>query len=292
MHTMFEQHVERLNRLNRDPRTIQMATRILERFDAYLEELGVAPADVEGWMIEEYLPGTGRTKNTRQCHLTYIGAAYRYARKRRQVQFDPTDGVRLPSEPDKEPKILTASELRAVYGAIEDRTEEIGFHLLAYAGLRRTEAARLREEHVDLESSTLTVHGKHGKLRKVPIHPALWEVLDRRMDGEGFRPLLRSWGIRQLQHEYFGKRMSMLAERAGVAATPHDFRRTMASSLYANDVPEHTIDKIMGWAPRTVGRKFYLRVADDKLQKAILRLYQDAPISNPPKRGGLPVVRS
>ena len=279
MHLIFEQHLERLNRLNRNPTTIAMAERILRRFSDHLDELGIAPADVEPWVIEEYLPSTGRTRNSRQAHLTYIGAAYRYARRRRQVTFDPTDDVKLPAEPDKEPNIITGPELCAVYGAIRDRTEEIGFHLLAYAGLRRTEAATLREEHVDLTGQTLTVHGKQGKLRKVPIHPALGDVLERRMDGVDHRPLVRSWGIRQIQHEYFGERMTMLAARAGVRATPHDFRRTAASSLYANGVPEHTINRIMGWAPRTVGRKFYLRVADDQLQRAILKLYADSPVS-------------
>lgn len=280
MDIMFEQYLERLNRLNRSPDTIKIAERVLSEFDAHLGDIQVAPQSVESWVVEEYVLGERRrfARSTKSLHLTYIGAAYRYARRRRQVERDPTEGVSLPSEPEREPRVLSPVELRSIYGAIETRREEVGYHLLAYAGLRRAEAAKLREEHVDLQANTLTILGKGSKLRKVPIHPALWDVLDRRLEGVPHLPLLRSWGIRQVHPNHFGACITALAARVGVDARPHDFRRTAASSLFANDVPEHTIDRIFGWAPTTVGRKFYLKVADDQLQRAILRLYADAPI--------------
>jgi len=291
---MFEQYLERQNRLDRDPKTIELVGRVLRAFDSHLDALDVRAAEVESWVVEEYVLGTMRKAayNTKRSHLSYIGAAYRYARRRRQVAHDPTEGVQLPRPPDREPRILSTGELRAIYAAIESRREEMSFHLLAYAGLRRTEAAKLREEHVDLSSQTLTVHGKGSKIRKVPIHPALWDVLERQMEGTPIRPLVRGRGIDHINPTWFGLKVAALAERANIDASPHDFRRTAASSLYANGVPEHTIDRIFGWAPRTVGRKFYLNVADDQLQTAILRIYRDAPVSNPPKRGGRAVAKS
>lgn len=284
MDAMFEQFLERQGRLDRDPKTIALTRQVLGQFEEHLEVVGVAPAEVESWVVEEYVLGKRVARETKRHHLVYIGAAYRYARRRRQVAHDPTEGIQLPTVPDREPKIIPPDDLRALYAAIRGRRDEMGFHLLAYAGLRRTEAAKMREEHVDLDGHTLRVNGKQGKFRLVPIHPALWDVLERRLDGIDHRPLLRGRGIQQVNPTYFGMQMTELATRAGVEATPHDFRRTVASSLYRNGVQADTIDRLMGWAPRTVRSRYYLNVADDQLQSAILRLYQDSPISNPPKR--------
>jgi integrase len=66
--------------------------------------------------------------------------------------------------------------------------------------------------------------------------------------------------------------------RGDVSCSFHDFRRTVATSLAENDVPERIIDSIMGWAPRTVGRRYYIRRADHRMQEAILRLYADDPV--------------
>lgn len=287
MDIMFEQYLERQNRLHRDPDTIRVAGRVLREFGSYLEEVGVHPREVESWVVEEYVLGVKGTcsRSTKHTHLCYIGAAYRYAMQRRQVDRNPAVDVRLPKAPDREPRVLSHDELCAIYSAIETRREEMGFHLLAYAGLRRSEAASIREGHVDMNGHTLTVHGKGSKIRKVPIHPALWDVLDRQLEGVPTQALVRARGRQTRNANHFAAEIVALAARAGVEATPHDFRRTAASSLYANDVPEHTIDRLFGWSARTVGRKFYLKVADPKLQQAILRLYQDAPIADTPKGG-------
>jgi len=51
----------------------------------------------------------------------------------------------------------------------------------------------------------------------------------------------------------------------------------------AHGVREHVIDQIMGWAPRTVRDRHYIRIAPQTMRDAILTLYQDDPICDPPQ---------
>jgi integrase len=50
--------------------------------------------------------------------------------------------------------------------------------LLVYTGMRRNEIRMLSWENIDLKKETITVMGKGGKRRIIPIHPKLREILD------------------------------------------------------------------------------------------------------------------
>ena len=64
----------------------------------------------------------------------------------------------------------------------------------------------------------------------------------------------------------------------GRQTSAHTFRRTVATELHEQGVRTRVIEKIMGWAPRTVYERHYLRIADQAMQEAILTLYRDDPI--------------
>lgn len=265
---------ERLRRLRRDPKTVVMYRQTARRFQAHLDDLGLAAADVEPWALEEYFAGLDLAPGTKHAHLKRLRSAYTYAHRRGVVSVDPTRDVQIERVPDAEPCIVPNSRLREMKESISRDREWAQFHLLTFAGLRRAEAIHLDWKNVDLETSTLSVLGKGGKLRKVPIHPALAEALTDLRHREGKILLPRRSG------EAIGSDTwdAMLRSYTGGAYTAHDFRRTVASSLYANGVETDTIDKIMGWAPRAVRSRYYVKHASDALQRAILRLYADDPV--------------
>jgi integrase len=151
--------------------------------------------------------------------------------------------------------------------------QELLITTLMYTGMRRSEIRHLRWE--DIAPTTITVRqGKGGKLRHVPLHPALGELIVRHEPKAGVR-------LPRTQRPQVGVGLFYILEkvRGDVFCTMHDFRRTVATQLAEHDVPMNVIDKIMGWAPRTVGSRYYIRTADLRMQEAILRLYSDDPIS-------------
>ena len=79
-----------------------------------------------------------------------------------------------------------------------------------------------------------------------------------------------------------GRTVRALTDRAGIEvdAPSHAFRRTVATLMYENGVRTRVIERIMGWAPRRMHERHYLRVADQPMREAILTLYHDDPISD------------
>jgi hypothetical protein len=83
-----------------------------------------------------------------------------------------------------------------------------------------------------------------------------------------------------------------LVDRAGVEVEQpsHAFRRTVATVMYEHGVRARVIERIMGWAPRQMYERHYLRVADDAMHQAIRSLYQDDPICERQQETLQPVV--
>lgn len=293
MHLMFQQYDERLVRRQAKPNTLKNFRRTAVLFG----ESGLDPLTAEDWQIEEWLAGlqspapredgqqrSGRkgclSPRTVRLHFENLSAAYGYAVTRKLLPVSPTETVRLPREPDREPRILEAHELRHILGNCMTAQQEMLVRTLMYTGMRRNEIRHLRWEDIT-PMSIRVVAGKGDKLRHVPLHPALGEMLI---------PLAEHAEERNLgTHVFSGRNGGPMSEsslfyilekvRGGVFCTMHDFRRTVATSLAENEVPEGIIDRIMGWAPRTVGRRYYIRRADATMQEAILRLYANDPIT-------------
>jgi hypothetical protein len=54
----------------------------------------------------------------------------------------------------------------------------------------------------------------------------------------------------------------------------------VATVMYEAGVRTRVIERIMGWAPRQMHARHYLRVASEQMHQAILTLYRDDPISD------------
>lgn len=268
MHPLFGAYESRLLRLRRNERTLMNYRWSIRLLESHLAQRGVDAAHVSTLDLEEYLTTLPYALSTQRMMLDNVRSAYRYAVRRGELQRNPATDVELPTLPDREPIVIPTAELRAMQDSITTEREWLFFHLLAYTGMRRKEIKDLRWEDVSLPDRTVKVLGKGGKLRNVPIHPRLGEALaDACRHGPYVLHRLRTDTTFQSSRRSFSP-----------GYTAHSFRRTVASSLYANGVPTDTIDKILGWAPREVRSRYYQNIAPVQLHAAILRLYADDPL--------------
>lgn len=144
--------------------------------------------------------------------------------------------------------------------------------VLFACGLRRVEVVRLRVEDYDASSGKIIAHGKGDKPRFVPL-------------SEGWRPIVLAWwkarprGSLVFVDESGGaltrKQVSGVVTRfcrnAGVERfTPHDLRRTFATSFLQNGGDVAALSRLLGHASiqTTVGS--YDRRTDEEAE-AILR---------------------
>jgi integrase/recombinase XerD len=98
----------------------------------------------------------------------------------------PPSGL-MPYRPCRsKPYLYSSAEIEALLKAALTVSDGIGlspwtyfcfFGLLSVSGLRLGEALDLKLEDVDLDEGVLTVHGKFGKVRLVPLHESTRKVL-------------------------------------------------------------------------------------------------------------------
>lgn len=281
---IFEQYEDRLQRKvvkgEASPHTVRAFRDASRRLDTWLDAEGIAAERATLPLLEEYFDTLPLATSSRATHMKYVRAAYNYGILSGRLQHNPALDLSIPEEEGGEPRIISGEELRAIRAGIIHERDWVFFHLLAYTGMRRGEIRSLvwddgREKGsvVRLETATLRVLGKGRKTRYVPIHPALGEVLSehRREAGEY---VVHSTG----KHGVAIDTIQEMSRRLSDKYTPHDYRRTVSTSLRRNGVDGGVIDRIMGWAPKSVFRRYYDNVADSELQRAILRLYSDDPV--------------
>jgi site-specific recombinase XerD len=280
---LFEEYIAAQRRRRRSPLTLKAVEHALRTAQRWLDIEQIAPTELSLLQCERYFDALleRNAVSTVRRHLAYLRAAYSYAVRHELVHRDPTAEVRLPRLPDHEPVTYSNEQLRSIYAAIRTERERTAFFLLAFAGLRLGEAARLRWRDVDFEHRQLRVNGKSDKQRLVPLHPQLHHVLgeDSTHSHKG-QTVIVSISGRPLEPVTLGRAVRALVDRAGIEidAPSHAFRRTLATTLYEEGVRTRVIERIMGWAPRRMYERHYLRVADTAMREAILNIYRDDPI--------------
>lgn len=148
--------------------------------------------------------------------------------------------------------------------------------LLYATGIRASECAGLRNEQVDLKQLTITVQGKGGHQRAIPLSPELAEVLRVYMQARGHAlpaaPFFRSRFGRALSRGSIYERVRSWGQRSrvGFPLSPHRLRHTFATHLVRAGVGLVTIRNLLGHRLIT-STQIYLHVTADDLRAAISR---------------------
>jgi integrase len=227
--------------------------------------IAVEPKDVRALLIEMRDGGasTSEIKKTRTAGSAMYGTA---TEGDGIVRSNPFLGVRIPppletgedEEAEEKVKALSREELGWLLAALPDR-HRLFFEFLTHSGLRISEAAGLRWEHVDLTGHRLRVceqvyRGKRKKLksktgrRDLPLSPAMADRLlahrARTYEGEKASVCPSKGKLRRTKDGFaFPFDSKALARDALIPTrgalgmdwvTFHTFRHTCASLLFAN----------------------------------------------------------
>lgn len=183
-------------------RTIQQRLGYVGRFAAWHDN----PADATPDHISEWLADHNWSPETRKSARGALNAYFRWAVRTGRLPTNPvehTDPTRIPATA---PHPVPESVLHA---AIEAAGSDTKLMLLlgAYAGLRRSEIATIRD--TDLEGSFLRVHGKGGRTRMVPAHPRIVEMWPPRYEASPATVARRvkkalggKWTTHSLRHRF------------------------------------------------------------------------------------------
>jgi len=213
----------------------------LKAFDAWLD--GVPVENLSWMLIADYrneLAGRCAIPTVETMMVT-IRAFCRWATDHGYLAEDVSARVKVPRRRPALPKPLSATELAALWRVLTDdeslddrerwiiRRNRLAVSLMYYAGLRRSEVARLRWGTVSLRNRTLTVHDSKSGDRAIPIHPELLLELANWPAGRRTDPVVLSWRGGAMTPGGIGHIFEIWLPERGVVISAHRLRHSFAT---------------------------------------------------------------
>lgn len=217
--------------------------------------LAATPDTLAGWVGQPgWCPGT------RKGARSAVRGFYTWAVEAGLLDVDPSrrlPAVRVPvAVPHPAPEDVLGRAL-----AVAEPDQRLMLLLGAYGGLRRAEIAGLHSS--DVTPFGLTVRGKGGRERIVPLHPLLREALADLPPGWVF-PSPRLPGRHVTPHHVYDRVRPLLGEH-----TVHALRHRFATRAYSGSGGDLlAVQQLLGHSrPETTSR--YCLIAADSLAAAV-----------------------
>ena len=272
------------------PLSIAAYQATLMQFRAWVEEKSPnrPPDDLAARDVLEYLEHLRRDRDNGAAAInrvvTILRSFYRaiVAMGHLEPRQNPLAGFpTIKAAPRKLPVVLDTEEVERLL-ATPRATTVLGVRdraLLALfygTGIRASECAGLRETQVDLRALTVTVRGKGGHERTVPLNSEVAARLREYMQVRGAQlpaaPFFRSRSGKALTRGTLYERVRTVGRRARIAKplSPHRLRHTCASHLVRAGVGLVTIRDLLGHRLIT-STQIYLHVTAHDLRAAAER---------------------
>jgi integrase/recombinase XerD len=279
--------------------TLQAYRRDLEDFLAFLEGqakplAAAAPAEIGAYL--RALSQTGLAPSSRARRLSAIRQLFKFLVGEGVVGENPVLGFAGPKQGRPLPKTLSVAEvdrlietarLRTEAAKGRERVRALRLHALIetlYAtGLRVTELVTLPRSVLAGDGRVLTVKGKGGRERIVPLTPAARSALDRYLsvgreaDDDVAAMIRTKWLFASrgaeghLTRQRLALELKELATAAGLDAervSPHVLRHAFASHLLDRGADLRSVQQLLGHADIST-TQIYTHVLEERLKKLV-----------------------
>jgi integrase/recombinase XerC len=261
------------------PHTVKAYQIDLDQFNAYLQSLGnpslaqLKSLHIRSWMAD--LMSNDIKARSINRKLSSLRAYFKYLRERSYLDQNPMAKVVAPKMPKHLVKDIPARDLhdlfeRFPWGEVEHGERDRLLLLLLYTtGMRLSELIGLKWTDVDFARNSLRVLGKRNKVRILPLHPELSDLLKmyhsrsggrysvfERESGEPFYPVL----VYRLVNHYL--RLFSHASKT----SPHVLRHSFATHMLNNGANLMAIKDLLGHA-NLAATQVYTKNSFEKLKK-------------------------
>ena len=239
----------------------------------------IGASEVRGHLAA--LGGRGLSSRSQARALAAIRGFVRFLARRRLLPDDPARNIRMRRTPNRLPRALGAPEVGTLLAQPADGErrglrDRALLELLYACGLRVSETVALRGSQVDLAAGFVTVLGKGGKERVVPLGRPARAALEAYLQRE--RPLLLKGRPspfvflgprgRPLTRQAVWKlvRRRALAAGLGRRVSPHVLRHTFATHLLGGRADLSIVQTLLGHADIAT-TQIYTHVAPSRLRE-------------------------
>jgi site-specific recombinase XerD len=233
------------------------------------------PTDVDRLHLRRYLASLG-TRRLARATVARKAAALRcyfaWCMRQGRIDSDPARTLRAPSGKGRLPRVLSGGEIGSLLdrpvASATDRRDLAVLELLYAAGLRVSELCGLDRAGVDLRGRTVTVLGKGGKERRVPIHDrAVWALQQWLDAGRTDMPGPREAVFVNQRGARLGPRdVRRILDRCAESPThPHALRHTFATHLLDGGADLRVVQELLGHASLAT-TQIYTHVSKERLR--------------------------
>jgi integrase/recombinase XerD len=237
----------------------------------------VEPLHLINWL--SWMSGQGLSARTRARRLSAAKGLFKYLAETGGLSADPTATLSGPKTSGSLPHFLSRQEMERLLAAPNVETplgqrDRAMLEVMYGAGLRISEVISLSVGQIQFQVGLLTVWGKGGKERLVPLNHTALDWLERHI-AEGRQVLLKGG----LKEEVFLSRLAKPLSRMGAwkiirkyvlkagitrHVSPHTLRHTFATHLLEGGADLRSVQLMLGHADIST-TEVYTHVSKERL---------------------------
>ncbi len=272
--------------------TLDAYSRDLAEFLAFLDGRSRTAVSADTKDIQAYLHAImedGLAPASRARRLSSIRQFYKFLSSESVVTIDPTLGLSGPKKARTLPKVLSVAEVDRLIGAAAKRVDgqdgRALFRALRFlcllevlyaTGMRVSELVSLPRSVLRGDPRVLTIKGKGGRERLVPLNPAAREALERylavsgRFDNSPWLFASKS-AEGHVTRQGFALDLKDVAHDAGLdpeRVSPHVLRHAFASHLLDRGADLRAVQQLLGHADIST-TEIYTHVLQERLKALV-----------------------
>lgn len=277
--------------------TIEAYTRDLSEFLAFLAAKGKTTRNAAADHLRGFLAGLARkglAPTSRARKLSAIRQFFRFLLAEGLRGDDPCSAIDSPRLGRPLPKILSLAEVETLLDTAKAASEHAAdgsakrralrlyaaLETLYATGLRVSELIALPRNVLTADDRVLTIKGKGGRERLVPLNDAARDAIRTHLaavaaDEANGRAasawLFPSAGGQHLTRQRFGQELKSLAAAAGIEparVSPHVLRHAFASHLLERGADLRTVQQLLGHADIST-TQIYTHVLEERLRRLV-----------------------
>lgn len=281
------------------PNTLDAYRRDLEDFAGFLDREGIAVDDTAPRDIGAYLKAAadaGLAATSRARRLSAIRQFYRFLVSEGRIADDPATGFKGPRRQRPLPKILSVAEVDALLETARRRSEGRGgrervralrlyalLEVIYATGMRVSELVALPRSVLTGDDRVLTIKGKGGRERMVPLNAPARAALANYLavgtaDQDDVAPMLRTkylFPSRAAEGHLTRQRLAQELKELSIEAcidpervSPHVLRHAFASHLLDRGADLRAVQQLLGHADIST-TQIYTHVLEERLKQLV-----------------------
>jgi site-specific recombinase XerD len=229
--------------------------------------------------IETWRSGQKRAPGTIRHRLYTVRAFCQWLVIHEHLDRDPTVGIKVIREPKAVDRALPVESVSKTLLSCPDLRASLIVVLMAQLGLRACEVATLEVGDIDQINRLLSVTGKGGHQRLVPVTEEAHKIISRYLTAVSLRagPLVRSYRDPNVgvSARYISTLVSRWMYDAGVKQRPRDgvsghaLRHTAATDVMDTCGDPRIVQEMLGHAHLSSTERYLAKVRAERLRSAM-----------------------